>query len=117
MPQQLPLYTELDASTAFSSTYRTLVTSYSDGYSARMPDGINNKVWSASIVYSNKSSTQVTTVLNALDAIGGWDYFTYDPVDRTGQSNPLKWRVKDGYKLVYTEAGYANVTFEMEQIY
>jgi phage-related protein len=117
MPQPLPLPSELDASTQFSSTYRTLFTSYSDGYSARMPDGINNKVWSATVVYLNKSSSQVTTILAALDAVGGWDYFTYDPIDRTGQSNPLKWRVKAGYKLAYTEAGYANVTFDLEQVY
>lgn len=115
MPQALPHTDRIAQSTTLKKDYRTRVIELHDGYSRRMPDGINNVIWSGTINYEGLDSTTASAITSALDAVGGWDYLTFDPVDIAGQSNPLKFRVMAGYSVTYLSGVISNITFDIKQ--
>lgn len=116
MPQALPLTDKLSGSSSKHTTFRTIKAQFADGYSQRAADGTNAKVDSWSISWENLSSADKTTVLAALDAVGGWDYLTWTPF---GEASSKKFILKDGgYSISHVEGGtYFTISTTLIQVF
>lgn len=64
-------------SSTFTRVYRKREMRLGDGYSQRVPDGINATEWTATLNFENLSQTDFSTLLTFMDSIGSWGYFTY----------------------------------------
>jgi phage-related protein len=79
----LPLQTLLSQKTSFTKAYRSRIMKLGDGYSQRVPDGLNNVSWVGNFIYDNLSSTDFSTLITFLDGIGSWGNFDYQPTGAT----------------------------------
>jgi phage-related protein len=77
MPVALPLQTAISQASSAGVEFRVLMSQYGNGYSQRAPDGINNAIHSWDVVWDNLTASEFTTVVNAIEAAKGADYFTW----------------------------------------
>lgn len=96
MPQALVLTNKISQQSTRQTIFRTLVSSFGNGYEQRSPDGINNKLVKWDLVWENLTSAEVSSLTTVFDTVGGWDYITYtDPVDSTSK----RFKLSDGYSV------------------
>lgn len=115
MSQALPLTNYLSQSSSRTRKNRVLSAQFGDGYSQEAPDGTNALVDGWRLVYTNLSSANRTTLFAALDAVGSWDYFTWQA---PGDSTTKKWKVtKDGINEQPQSGNTYSVTFNVKQVF
>jgi phage-related protein len=114
MPQAMPLTTRVSQGSSRKRINRVLKAQFGDGYSQEAPDGTNSKYDEWAIAFENLDSTERTTVLTALDAVGGSDYLTWTA---QGDGASKKWKVKDGYTEIWVSGTHSTINFEIRQIF
>lgn len=115
MPQALPLTTRISQGSTRTRTNRVLTAQFGDGYSQEAPDGINNLVDSWSVTYENLDNTERATLWAVLDAVGSWDYLTWQP---PGYSTSKKWKVtSDGVSEQPTSGDTYTISFSLKQVF
>jgi phage-related protein len=90
MPAALPAQDKISQQTTSQTTYKVITSQYGNGYSQRTADGINNNQATVSVIWDNVSLTDFTTIVTALDAAYGVDYFTWQ---QPGDAASKKWIV------------------------
>ena len=114
MPQALPLTTYIAQGSTVTYRNRVLQAKFGDGYDQTAPDGINNIVADWSIRYDNLTTSEKTTLLTALNAVGSWDYLTWTPPGETSK----KFKVtKDGYSVAPISGDLWTVSFNLTQVF
>lgn len=58
---------------------RVRVVSFGGGYEQRVPDGIQNKLLSLELTFSERGESEATAILHFFDARGGAEAFTFYP--------------------------------------
>ena len=107
MPQSFPLKNKVSVGVNRQVAFKTLSAQFGDGYEQRAPNGINNRVETISIKWEALTKADFTTVVTALDAVGGWDYLTFTP---HGESTEKRYKLKDGaYSTSYSTSGDSNI--------
>lgn len=114
MPQALPLTSRISQGSTRKRMNRVLSAQFGDGYSQEAPDGTNSKFDTWNITYENLDSTERTTVLAALDAVGGSDYLTWTP---TGETVSKRFKLTDGYSETWVSGTHSSISFEMRQVF
>jgi len=114
MPQALPLTNMIGQSSTRTRKYKTLSAEFANGYSQTAPDGINATQDSWAIKYENLSSSERGAVMAVLDAVGSWDYLTWQA---PGDASVKKWKVSmDGWTESTTGALWS-MSFTLKQVY
>ena len=82
MPVAMPTGVAISQSSAKQTTWRIISMKLGNGYEQRAADGVNAAEVNWSAVWENITSSEKTTIVNALNSTGGWDYLTWtDPDD------------------------------------
>lgn len=82
MPQALPLQTLVSENSRVSTSQRSIISRFGDGYSQRAADGLNSKIQEWSISWTAVTASNRDIITAALDAVGSWDYLTWQsPID------------------------------------
>lgn len=114
MPAAMPLTSKISQSSTRTRTYRINAVKYGNGYEQRSPDGINFIEDKWTINWENISSSDYSTLQTALDAAGGWDYFTWTAF---GDSTSKKW-VQDGpVSLTPVSGNFYSVSCPFRQVF
>lgn len=103
MPQAMPLTQYISENSTKSIMHRTLTNQYGDGYSQRAADGLNSNVDQWDVYWIPVTSADRTTIVTALDAVGGWDYLTWTP---PGDVSAIKVVLKDKYTMRFVADRY-----------
>lgn len=116
MPQALPLTDKIDQRTfSRQRVNRVLSVQFGDGYSQEAPDGLNADYDTLTLSYIPLDSTDRDTVWTALDAVGAFDYFTYQP---PGFSSSKKWKVvKDSVREQPRSGTRYVISFQLKQTF
>ena len=108
MPYALPLTDLISQQSRPRITHRTLSAKLGDGYSQEVPDGINTKETVWDLVFPNLTTEEADELLGVLDAVGGWDYLTW---------NSKKYKIVEGrYELSYPSGVHVTVSFALREI-
>ena len=93
--------------------YRILETAYGNGYKQRAGDGINNIQDQWTVQYDNLTSSQYGTLLTAIDAAYGVNYFIWTPPN---ESSAKKWIVSQVTRQI--KAGFIySVKLTLTQVF
>jgi len=115
MPVSLPLTDRISQGSGRKRVYKTLSANFGDGYSQDAPDGINSTKDTWSIAYEGLDSTDRSTVVAALDAVGGSDYFTWTPI---GAGASLRFKLTpDGWSETWQSGDLCTIAFSLRQVY
>lgn len=113
MPQALPLTDLISQGSTRRRKHRVLSAQFGDGYSQEAPDGINAAYDEWSITYIPLTEAERATLWTALDAVGCWDYFTWQP---PGDNTVKKWKViKDTIAETPESGNLYTIAFELRQ--
>lgn len=101
-------------SRGFSSDYkpRILEATFGDGYSQRVPDGINTNLGKWNLQFRNINLATADTILAFLDARNGTEAFTWTPPGK-GQSVSV---ICKEYGEVYTASIARTIQAKFEQV-
>ena len=112
MSVALPLTTMISQTSTRKRTYRVLSAQFGDGYSQEAPDGINDVVDEWNLKYENLTTDERSTLMTALDSVGGYDYLTYAP-----PGDSLKrWKIsKDGVSETPKSGDLWDISFTIKQ--
>ncbi len=113
MPAALPLQTKISQASQGTTNYKILEVKYGNGYSQRAGDGFNNVQGSWTVAWENIDSTDFGTIVTALDAAKGSDYFTWTA---PGDGSSKKWVSKTMTKSV-TAGSIYSVSTTLEQAF
>lgn len=114
MPAALPLQTYISQESSSTREYRNIVVSYGNGYEQRVADGLNAKRDKWTVIWENLTLTDFTTLLTALDAAAGTDYFTWTA---PGDSVSKKF-VQDGpFTKTVKSGGWYDVSVPLKQVF
>jgi phage-related protein len=113
MPAALPLQDRISQATQGQTQYRILENHYGNGYSQRAQDGYNAQIATWNIDWGILSTTDMTTIITAIDTAGGVDYFTWTP---PGESVSKKWIVKTR-TMSSQSANLFQVTCTLDQVF
>ena len=114
MPSALPLTDRISQSSTKKRINRVIRCQFGDGYEQVRVDGINNKVDTWELMFEALNSSERDTLTNFLDAIGGWDYFTWTPV---GEPAAKKFKVTDGFSETPLSGNLYTITFTAKQFF
>jgi phage-related protein len=116
MPQALPLPDKLaQGSGTVSVVPRIIAAEFGDGYSQRAPDGINYLPETVELRWIPLQKSEKDTIVNALNATGGWDYLTFTP---PGQTTSRKYiMTPEGYSVEYLAGKYFIVSVTLRQVF
>lgn len=110
----MPLTDRVSQGSTRKRKNRVLSAQFGDGYSQEAPDGTNAATAEWSVQFENLTSTERTTLLAVLDAVGGTDYITWTA---TGDASSKKWKVKDGYQEIWASGSHSTIQFAIRQIF
>lgn len=113
MPAALPLSTAISQTSESTRDYRVLEMHYGNGYSQRAADGLNSVIDSWNVTWENISATDFNTVMTALDAAKGTDYFTWTA---PGDSTSKKWIVSQVSRRMLSGSIYS-VSATLKQVF
>jgi phage-related protein len=114
MSMALPLTNYISQGATRKRTNRVLSARFGDGYSQEAPDGTNYKYDEWSLSFENLTTTDRATMWAALDAVGGWDYFTWTPPGGVA----AKWKVtSDGVQERPVSGDMYSLSFTLRQIF
>jgi len=114
MPQTLPLTNKISQASAGSTSFKWNEAKFGDGYSQRVPDGINYTKRKWSIVYDNIDVNDFTTIQTFVDTVGDGQYFTWQP---PGINTSLKWILDGDVKFSQRSGNIWSVSFGILQVY
>ena len=109
----LPLSTNISQASSAGTDFKTDEMQYGNGYTQRAKSGINNVVDKWSVAWENIVLSDVTTIVSALNAAGGVDYFTWTP---PGESTAKKFVVTD-YARRASSGNVYSVTANLKQVF
>jgi phage-related protein len=109
----LPLQSYISqGGTNFQRTYRRRELRMGDGFSQRVPDGLNAAGWKGTIAYDNLSLTDFTSLISFIDGIGSWSTFDYTP---PGAASASKFSVNpDGMSINISSGNLYSVTIQVQ---
>lgn len=110
----LPFGDRVHISAQKNVKHRTLVAQFGDGYSQRMPDGINHRVESWPVMWPALDANDYATLTAALDSVGGHGVLSWTP---PGESTPKKFVVQDGYRVDHVGGGLRAVSLVLQQVF
>lgn len=115
MPTALPLTDKISQVSQASRNYRIKAVQYGNGYSQRAKDGINNVQDAWNITYRSLSSTDYTTLMNALNTYAATgDHFTWTaPIDTVSK----KWILSESVAISKPSGNYYTVSFTLTQVF
>lgn len=114
MPVALPLTNRISQGASVKKMNKTKSVQLGDGYSQEAPDGINSVREEWNIAFENLTSTERTTLVAALDAVGTWDYLTWTPPN-SGSSK--RFKVIDGYSENFVSGDLSSISVTLRQTY
>ena len=115
MPQALPLTTSISQTSTRERKNRVLSAQFGDGYSQHAPDGTNASYDSWNVVYENLTLTNRNTLWTILNAVGSWDYLTWQPPN---DSTSKKWKVTaDGVSEIQKGGNIFTISFKLKQVF
>jgi phage-related protein len=116
MPQALPLPDKIAQGSAKVNVVPRIITAeFGDGYSQRAADGINNLPETVEVRWIPVLKTDKDTIVNALNATGGWDYLTWTP---PAESTAKKYvMTPEGYSVELISGKYYVVSVMLRQVY
>ena len=109
----LPLQSELSAQPEGETAFRTISVQYGNGYEQRAKDGINSSKTTWGVTWAAITLAQYTTVVAALEAAGGVDYFLWKA---PGDTTTKKWKVLS-YIRGHSDGEWYYVNASLEQVY
>ncbi len=107
MAQALPYQNKILRNLDKTVEHATLIAQFGDGYSQRMPDGINSKRDTWSIIWGNLYLTEMQSVESVLDTAGGSGVLLWTPHYESVQK---KFIIKNG---TYKRTTVNNNSFEI----
>ena len=111
----LPLSTRIHVSGQKTVKHRTRIAQFGDGYSQRVPDGINSRVESWSVSWPGLNETDYQTVISTLDAAGAATALTWTP---PGDSTVKKYVLTpDGYSVMHHGRGLYSISATLQQVF
>lgn len=113
MPYALPYTTKITTDSSRKRTYKVRRASFGNGYSQSAPDGINYVKDSWAISFDLLASTERAALVNILDSIGTWDYFTWQA---PGDAASKRWLVTGDWSESLSGL-YYKISFNAEQTY
>lgn len=108
----LPLTDRISQSSTRTRKNRVLSASFGDGYSQEAPDGTNPQVDEWSLQFDYLTSSERSTLVTALEAVGSWGVLTWTPPGETSK----KWKVVDGWGESYT-GNLSNISVTLRQVF
>ena len=114
MPQNLPLQDKISQTSAGTINFRRKQMSFGDGYSQRVPDGINYTMRKWTINWINVNQSDFDTLNTFVHSVGGGDWFYWQP---PGVPAPLKWVIEGDTTWVQNSGGIYTVTVTISQVY
>lgn len=115
MSQNLPLSNKIDESSSKTTKFHTITTKFGNGFGQRAPDGINNKVDTWLLNWTNISPTDKDTLVNIFDLVGGWDYLLWTPYSELTQKRFII--TESGYTTTPKTGNLFDVSVELEQVF
>jgi phage-related protein len=114
MPAALPLTEMISQSSPGRYKNRVLRSQFGDGYEQSTVDGINATLGQWDLSYENLNETEYDTLIAALDAVGSWDYLTWQsPFD----AGVKRWKVTDdGISINAVSGELYNISFTLRQV-
>lgn len=95
----------------FQVTPRVGFNQYGDGYSQRVPDGLNTMLRSTTLTYSNRSTTEKEILRIFLENLGGVDNFDWQP---EGEPVSSKWYAPE-WTLSPTSGDSWKITIQVKE--
>lgn len=114
MAQTLPLQNKISQSSAGGTSYKILVTQFGDGYSQRVPDGINYTHRRWTVLYENITAAELTTLNTFVDTVGNGQYFLWQP---PGIAVTLKWILDGEVRFTARSGNLYSVSLTANQVY
>ena len=109
----LPLQSSIAQTSTFTKVYRKREMRLGDGYSQRVPDGLNSTYWTCKIDYSPLLAADYATLVSFLDGIGSWGTFDYTP---PGAPSSCKFSVdQQSVTITVLAGGNAQLSFTGRQ--
>lgn len=108
----MPLTNKISQTSVASSEYRVKVVRYGNGYEQRAKDGINHKVDKWSITWSKMTADDYGTLMTAMDASEGTDYFNWQA---PGDASSKKWVIDGPLNRMANQGGSYTVTIPFRQ--
>lgn len=110
----LPLTTKISQSSNKSIKANILVASFGDGYSQRVPNGINYTKQNWTIQWENITLSELTTVESSIATTRyGADYFTWTPFN-DGSQKKFRYLTHD---VIFHSGDICSVTMQLMQVY
>jgi phage-related protein len=114
MPAAMPLQSQISQDYQHNSEFRVDVAQYGGGYEQRVKNGINNVVDNISLTWAGLSATDYATLVAAMAASEGTDYFTYT---LPGDSAAKKWVLNGTVNRKMRAYGVFSVTLPFRQVF
>lgn len=113
MSQALPLTTRIRQGAKRAVKQRIRDIQYGNGYREVALDGVitTYEEWSG-MGWDALTSSEQTTVYTFLNAVGEWDYVTYQP---PGASSAKRYRIIGGWEEEWISGNLVNITFTLRQ--
>jgi phage-related protein len=114
MPAALPLTDMISQASTGTYKNKVRIAQFGDGYVQAVADGLNSTMGMWQLTYENLSSSERSTLKAVLDAVGSWDYVTWQsPLDASSK----KWLVtEDGIAWTAKSGDLYTATFTLRQI-
>lgn len=114
MAQNLPLQDKIAQSSAGTIAFRRKSMAFGDGYSQRVPDGLNytQRKWTINWMHVNQA--EFDTLNSFVHAHGGGAWFYWQP---PGVPAPIKWVIDGDTKWVQNSGNIYTVTITISQVY
>lgn len=110
----LPLTTKISQSSNKTMKINMLIAQYGDGYSQRIPNGINYAKEQWSINWEHISNADVTTIETAIATVRyGADYFLWTPFNESVQ----KKFVYEGHEVTYLSGDLSSISMTLTQVF
>lgn len=111
----LPLQEKILLEHSKDTRFRVLKAQFGDGYSQRIPDGINTRIDSWTIKWGALSKTEKLTVEGVLISVGGWGILTWTP---TGETVEKKFILADGsYTTTYVNREVYQIETKLIEVF
>lgn len=114
MPVALPLSDRLSQSSSRTRTYKSKKIEFGNGYSQTIKDGINAIRDEYAVTYNGLTKSELNSVTAALDAVGSWDYLTWQPPE---DSTPKRWKVTDEGWTTSSNGPIWTISFTLKQVF
>lgn len=114
MPASMPLTTHIAQASPGSTDLRVIVAQYGNGIEQRAKDGINNSVESWTLSWNQLTAAEYNTVMTALEASLGTDYFTWTA---PGNSTQKKYVINGPITRVNRAGDVFSITCPFKQTF